>query len=143
MKLKLRGNANALNRSACDAAKLLEQPLAAPEWDAEETIPGPVSPEPVFEPEPIPPTASLEQQNSLHWANAMKSEAARLQAIAAHVPPAQRKTNRLWVDVLNQVASDLTLGKVPAAPPGTTKSELFRSTLLAGGANFPAHLLKR
>jgi hypothetical protein len=180
MKLKLRGNANALNRSARDQTQRLDRAkiAAAPPhpsiaeqaamaaWDDIETgieTEAEIGPQPSTNPpEPAPnahppenhppenhqpaaatsapaPTtpATAKQQNSLHWANAMRTAATRLRAKTPHVPPAQQKTNMLWVDVLTGVASDLTRGQ----PPAATKTASMRTTLMASGATFPAHIV--
>ena len=166
MKLKLRGNANALNRSAATNTKLLEKAQREPpppeptiaervamaEWEDTEPKPGtaadPAATQPAgHQAEPTPATpapapATTSQQNSLLWAKAMKARAERLRAGAAHVPPAERKANLLWADVLTEVATDLLLGKSPVASPGTTRSELMRTTLMASGTTFPPHLVK-
>ncbi|MDR3529974.1 MAG: hypothetical protein P4L90_05385 [Rhodopila sp.] len=168
MKLKLRGNANALNRAARDNSETLErarretsplEPSLAEQaamaiWDETETEPAETSgpaeiPAPEHEAEATPAVqpvtmpdapASTDQQNRLHWSRAMRTEAARLQAGTEHVPPAQRKANLLWVDVLTGVANDLTQGRCPTAGVGMSKSELLRTTLMAGDPGFPGHL---
>jgi hypothetical protein len=207
MKLKLRGNASALDRSARSNTRMLadtRRQLTPPDpsiaeqaamtaWDAMATWDTPESnhdpesnhnsdstpyPKSILTPVPdhdAPPTSSdpqpitqrpgaapafqaattTEQQDRLIWANAMNTEAARLQATFATTRPAQQKANRLWVDVLTGVARDLTGGKAPTAPQDPsgpqdptgpqkmTRSELMRTTLLTGGATFPAHLSRR
>jgi hypothetical protein len=187
MKLKLRGNANALNRSAAANTKLLEKArqdtrpeepsiaerAATAQWEdmepAHDTATDPRGGSPAAGRVPqafvanapcqpagtqpachqgeatpaTPPPATTEQRNSLLWANAMKARAGKLRATVAHVPPAERKANLLWADVLTGVATDLALGKSPVAGPGTTRSELMRTTLMASGTTFPAHLVKR
>jgi hypothetical protein len=158
MKLKLRGNANALNRAARDNTQTLERtrrtslPLQAslaeqaaiagwevdaafgdtPEIQPEVTQAAPAS-------APIAAT-SAQHQNQLHWAGAMKAVAARLQASVAIVAPAQRKANALWIEALTGVASDLTMGKGPIATFGMSKAELLCSTLMSGGQGFPEYL---
>jgi hypothetical protein len=187
MKLKLRGNANALNRSARDNTQILEnqettreaiiaEQAASAIWDVPETpdpapaaiqealglnrspaaiqeAPGPnpadipdtesvtiapdstpnTDPTDIHAAKPVQPTTA-NQQNNLRWATAMTKRAAAMRASAAQLPPAQQKTNMLWVDVLTGVATDLILGKCPTANPGTTKTELMRTTLMAGGS---------
>ena len=163
MKLKLRGNANALNRCARDNSKLLEkarrdstpiepgiaEQAATPGWDDPGTNHEIAPPQAAVQPTPqeteappIQPATAAEHQNRLHWASAMKREAARLQANAGNVPAAEQKTNTLWIDVLTSVASDLTQGKYPVATPGMSKTDLMRTTLMTSGSGFPAHLLK-
>ena len=158
MKLKLRGNANALNRAARDNTRTLEktrratlpwqaslaEQAAMAGWEAEAAPSGRPEIQPEITqatPAPAPVAAtSAQHQNQLHWAGAMKAVAARLQASAAIVAPAQRKANILWIEALTGVASDLTMGKGPIATPGMSKAELLRSTLMAGGSGFPEHL---
>jgi hypothetical protein len=132
MKLRLRGNANALNRASLQAVQALDKARAGadPIW-AEPCETAPIEP-----PEPVAATPPSEQQNSHHWANAMTTVAAELQARAAQVPPAQRKSDELWVEVLASVAGELR-------QPTPSKADLFRTTLMAGGGGFPAHLLPK
>jgi len=121
MKLKLRGNANALNRSAANAQKQLDQPVQSPPDRAEQAA---------LAAEPTTPPASSD------WATAMKTVATRLNA--AHATPAQRSVNTLWAETLTTVAATIT----PEKPTTTSKAELLRSTLLSSGPTFPAHLGK-
>jgi hypothetical protein len=159
MKLKLRGNANALNRCARDNTNLLQKarrkrpPLkrdmveqaATVEWDATETnaeAAAQVARQETETARAMPPTSAIEHQNRLQWASVMKREAERLQANARNIPPAEQRTNSLWIDVLTEVASDLAQGKYPVATPGMSKSDLLRSTLMTSGSEFPTHLLR-
>ena len=129
MKLKLRGNANALSKVSHHATQTLEKARHAADWaDTPEPEPIPA--------EPVPTTLPPQEQNRRHWANAMTTVAAELQAKAAHVPAAQRQSDQLWVDVLTNVATGLR-------QPGARKAELFRTTLLASNPDFPAHLINR
>jgi hypothetical protein len=129
MKLKLRGNANALSKVSHHATRALEKARQAADWtDTPEPEPIPT--------EPVPTTLPPQEQNRRHWANAMTTVAAELQAKAAHVPAAQRQSDQLWVDVLTNVATGLR-------QPGARKAELFRTTLLASNPDFPAHLINR
>jgi hypothetical protein len=145
MKLKLRSCANGLNRSVQASTKRLESSAALPAaaCQAPEPEPQPAHPLPDLSPAPIPPGATQDHQNALHWANAMRAEAARLHASDAHVPPDQRKINRQWVDVLGQVADELTQGKGPTQAPGMSRAELMRTTLMSHDPGFPAHLIPR
>lgn len=175
MKLKLRGNAGALNRAARDSTRILEkgrrtaEPLepslaeqaALAGWDEPDAAATATPPQPPSEtgaslisapktgtPGPVqsgtlqPGTNPAEHENRLHWARAMQTAAARLLADAAIVAPALRKTNAMWIRALTDVASDLTAGKYAAAAPGMSKADLLRTTLMAGGEDFPAHLFK-
>jgi hypothetical protein len=84
-----------------------------------------------------------EHRNRLQWANAMQAEAARLREEAASATPEQQKVNQMWHDALTAVAADLTAGNYPTATPGMSRAELMRTTLMASGAEFPAHLVRR
>jgi hypothetical protein len=161
MKLKLRGSANALNRSARDDTQTPDKgrrttPPLKPEiaeqaamatWEETETAPGSAAANVVTVAAPaVQPVASpavpltAEQPNGPHWANAMRMQAARLRANTPNVPPFLQKNNALWVDVLTGVASDLTRGKCAIASPGMSKAELLRTTLMSSDPGFPAHL---
>jgi hypothetical protein len=129
MKLKLRGNANALSKASHHATQTLEKARHAADW-ADTPDPEPIPAEPV--PDTLPP----QEQNRRHWANAMTTVAAELQAKAPHVPAAQRQSDQLWIDVLTNVSTGLR-------QPGPRKAELFRTTLLAGNPDFPGHLINR
>jgi hypothetical protein len=164
MKLKLRGNANALSRCAGDNARLLdhaprasdkpersiaEQAATAgrdretrPETATEFAADTQPAPQETAAASPIQPATAAEHRNRLHWASAMQREAARLQADGSNIPLAEQKTNTLWIDVLTGVARDLTQGRYKVAAPGTSKSDLLRTTLMTSGSGFPAHLLK-
>ncbi len=145
MKLKLRSCANGLNRSVQASTKRLDAPAALPAaaYQVPDPEPQPAQPLPDLSPAPIPPDAAQDQQNNLHWANAMRAEATRLHAGDAHVPPDQRKLTRQWIDVLGQVADELTLGKGPTPAPGMSRAELMRTTLMSHDPGFPAHLIPR
>jgi hypothetical protein len=161
--LKLRGAATGLNRAALDAGKSLERARRmadhAPndwalndwalndwtltEWgtgasDAPTPPDAPEAPEPPA-PEPVPDTLPVAEQNRRHWANAMVTAAAELKARAGQVPPAQRKSDALWMEVLADVAGELR--QPNSAPVGLSKADLFRTTLMAGSGGFPAHLV--
>jgi hypothetical protein len=154
-KLRLRGNANALNRASLRAAAELgrtrqpaepglhewaDQPDPSPDR-AEPTASEPPIPDtPAFQ--PVPDTLPVDEQNRRHWANAMATVAAELRSRAARVPHAQRKSDRLWVDVLSNVASELRQPDAAPNYPGLSKADLLRTTLMAGGG-FPGHLITR
>ncbi len=203
MKLKLRGNAGALNRAARDSTRMLEKGRVTPErlepslseqaglagWDEPDAVSDPYAvvatatllppptktgapplgtptpktgtskagtPKtgtlrtgtPTSTPWPIqsgalpPGTNPAEHENRLHWARAMQTAATRLQADAAIVSPGLRKTNAMWIQALTDVASDLTTQKYATAAPGMSKANLLRTTLMASGEGFPAHLFK-
>jgi hypothetical protein len=141
MKLKLRGNANALSRASHRASEILDKAreTAPAAWmEAPERQPTPVETPPT---EPVPATLPVAEQHRRHWANAMVTVAGELQAAAAQVPPAQRKSDQLWADVLNNVATELRQPNPPPTPQGLSKADLFRTTLMAGTGGFPADLL--
>jgi hypothetical protein len=168
MKLKLRGNANALNRSSLHATATLNQPRPAPTWAPEEpaTPTEPTKIEPA-EIEPVSATLPVAQQNRLNWANAMSKTTADLQSRAAQVSPAQRQTDRRWINVLTEVAGQLraepqpaetasattnpvtaalapqTRGPIanPAPRKASAKASLLRTTMMASGANLPTDLI--
>jgi hypothetical protein len=166
MKLKLRGNANALNRSARDNPHRLDahrpnahrpnahRPNAhRPDVTTGDRRPNahrpnahrpdvttgdrlPLSPSIASSTSPDPTPTDEPRDNSLQWASAMTSQAAELRANAPHLPPAEQTRNSLWIDVLTGVANDLTLGKNPIAAPGMSRSQLMRTTLMTSGAQF-------
>jgi hypothetical protein len=137
MKLRLRGNANALNRASLHATKALDKARA----DADPIWAEPPETTPIEPPEPV--ATPSEQQNSHHWANAMTTVAAELQARAPQVPPQQRKSDQLWVEVLASVAGELRQPNSTPHHPGPSKANLFRTTLMSGSGGFPAHLLPK
>jgi len=104
MKLKLRGNANALNRASQKAAASLE--TTKPQTPAD------------------PPTATPTQSQDQAWAAAMTDVATEYTAKLANLPPAQHRTQRARIDALSDTAHALNTGK---APP-------FKARLLGGTA---------
>jgi hypothetical protein len=161
LKLKLRSNANALNRAAhlgskalcnrrrtkpCIAPGIPEQPAnVTPDEPPPSAEAGPASP--VAEPRaavpvpnrPVAPQASTEQANRMHWAQAMRTHAAELRAGDARRSSSERKTSSLWADVLTSVANELTAAQT--ATPHLRKSNLLRTTLMTRGAGFPPDYL--
>ena len=130
MKLKLRGNANALNRSARDNTHILEKAQrAAPTPASASTTQKPPTPKPATQP-----------LTGGEWGNAMKSVAARLQTDSAPVSPAQQQTDALWIEALNGVAGELARAKNQTNSPGTHRAGLLGSTLMASDPGLPAHL---
>jgi hypothetical protein len=134
MKLRLRGNANSLSRSARQHTQMLQKSrsataesghslaksAAATGRDTPQTPPD----------EPVPaqtasgPAEATEQQHRRQWADAMKAVAADLRSPAAPVPPAQRYSDRLWVDVLTNLAGELR------QPSAHSKADLLRTTVM-------------
>ena len=106
-KLKLRGNANGLNRAARDNTRILDkirQTAAAETRIAAWQQPDP--PQDATAPEPKPANESHPD-----WAAAMNRVAARLRA---NPPPAAsfgRTVNTLWIDTLKTVAHDIAQPK--------------------------------
>jgi hypothetical protein len=154
-KLRLRGNASALNRASLSAAAALDrirQPTDPDlhEW-ADQPDPFPTEPPASQTPAPEPPapqpvsdTLPVDEQNRHHWANAMASVAAELRSRATQVPVsvAQGKSDRLWVEVLTNVASELRQPDAAPTYPALSKADLLRTTLMAGGG-FPGHLVAK
>ncbi len=123
MKLKLRGNANALNRSARDTTHLLRQARHTP------------PPDPAIKTTAIPKPVS-QPLTSGDWGNAMKAVAAKLQTDAAIVSQAQRQTDALWIEALTGVAGELARAKTSN---GMGKAGLLRSTLMASNPGLSAY----
>jgi len=88
MQLKLRGNANGLNRSSRHASETLHAiRRTAPHSDRQT---------PKAEPAPA----------KANWAAAMTSVAAKLSAAQPPSTPAQRQVNALWIGALTNVAAE-------------------------------------
>ena len=113
MKLRLRGNANGLNRASRDCTRSLEKAQISPT---------PKPPPEAKTPQPLP---------ELDWAEAMQSMAATLQD-ATTASPEERETDALWIEALNNVSGELRQAK-----PQTT----LRSNLMATLAP-PPHLFR-
>jgi hypothetical protein len=112
MKMKLRGNANALARISGNATKILESQRRHAEFSAEPDIPEPSIPAPEPSPPPQPPTAA-ENQRDRSWAGAMNDVAAELTAELTNLPAAQRHLQHRRITALQQTASTLNSGKAP------------------------------
>lgn len=144
MRLRLRANANALNRSAGNVAEPPARRLDAPaRADTKETNPTedaataaariPVS-APGSQPAApsMPAAATIAQPDRrLEWASAMRTEAALLRNSRFDTSPARRTSNRFWVDVLTGAAADLTQPAGSGCRPGLSKAELLRTTLMS------------
>ena len=100
-KLRLRANANALNRSARDNTQRLEQAQRIAET---QPTPAPEQPKP----------------READWATAMKTVAARLQATPA--TPAEQATNALWIESLTGTANEI------AKQPTSNRTKLLHTT---------------
>jgi hypothetical protein len=145
--LRLRANANALNRSAERAECMLEEvPCAAAEPQkpideaairasvaeaqaraaaARATIQEAAAeppPQPALQPAPQPqrvPMATPEQQNRALWGAAMADVAAEFAAEATTLPPTERRVATLRAQILSTGANNLLCGEaVPTPHPG-------------------------
>ncbi len=123
MKLRLRGNANALNRLSLRHAGSLEKSRSAVPPDRTGQAP---SRQPAIAREQ--PPLSETKPDSEQWAEGMTAAAAELRSRAAHVTAAQRGTDQIWADVLTGVASELH-----RAMPASVKADLLGSTLMQRG----------
>ncbi len=136
LKLRLRGNANGLNRSSCACRRLLEtgracervggrgRAVRAGEAGAAAGVDGGSTTDPASEP---PVSQAL---NGTDWADAMQTVAATLATDAATASPEQREIDAVWIEALNGVGAELRAGS-PAAP-GDTRSRLM-ATFGTGG----------
>jgi hypothetical protein len=130
MKLKLRGNANALNRASQKAAAALEiqrrSPTEAPATlqTAKIIVQRRL---PIETPAAPTPTASTKPDNQTDraWASAMTDVAAEITAELPNLPPAQRRTHLAHIGALSETARLLGSGN---APP--LKARLLGSTSL-------------
>jgi hypothetical protein len=134
MKLKLRGNANALSRSAQRATATLEcqRRDAAYPFQPIPPDPAPSEPEPASAPTGQSPqilaslaAARLELQQAqaapasndrridLSWANAMADVATEFTTALPHLLPAERSNQLRRIGALAQTARALTRGEVP------------------------------
>ena len=117
MKLKLRGNANALNRASQKTAAMVDGPATVPDH-------GPQPPDP----DPTEAMASLEsaqtlitqarttnadRKTDLRWGQAMTDIAAEYTAELPALPPDQRRTHLIRIDALSKIASMLGRGDAP------------------------------
>ena len=147
MKLRLRGNANGLNRSSCSCTRLLERdrvckrvggaeirylPVVAGEnlstrhfdTDSESGVDGAPAPARVMEKADAPDRMGL---TGMDWADAMQSVAVTLQAEAVSVSPEQRKIDAMWIEALNGVGAEL-MGRTRQS----SGLDGMRSRLMAG-----------
>jgi hypothetical protein len=128
MKLKLRGNANALQRSS---------QRAIPTRDAQPQDTEPPDPTAILatletatsevqRAQAAPPThPSTDRQIDLNWASTMTDIAAEFTTELAQMPPAQRRTHHARIGALSTIAS--TLGRGDAPP---LKARLLGTTAL-------------
>ncbi len=144
MKLRLRGNANGLNRSSCQCTRLLESartcegmdvPAARPDPDrTDATTPGDAESVESVADRPAVETDKPEARTltGTDWAVAMKSLAAKLQADAASGSPARPEIDALWIEALKNVGTELqarpstALAKTAAHPSRRSTSVMVR-----------------
>ncbi len=141
MTLRLRGNANALNRSAEQNRRALTQarpnqpgpnqtdPDNLPRQHAETAYQAACEPQLTAQPaaaqnvtaapQPAPPSASSpaqpteERERQAIWATAMANVAAEVTASLPNLPPAERRAASIRAAALSSTASDLLSGDVP------------------------------
>ncbi|HEX4367953.1 MAG TPA: hypothetical protein VH023_14040 [Rhodopila sp.] len=131
MKLKLRGNANALNRASQKTAAMPDGPATAPDQHPIPPEPDPADPIPslqsartvIAQARAVTP-ASEDRETDLRWGQAMTDIAAEYTAELPALPPDQRRTHLIRIDALAKIAGMLGRGD---APP-------LKSRLLAGTA---------
>ena len=131
MKLKLRGNANALNRSAQRATATLDRQrqeamTPPPEPDPAETLAALETAKTVVQQAQSAPPAT-DRQIDLSWAGAMTDVATEFTAELGHIRPAQRRTHLARIGALSEIATILGRGD---APP--LKARLLGTTSLRG-----------
>ncbi|HEX4368274.1 MAG TPA: hypothetical protein VH023_15660 [Rhodopila sp.] len=107
MTLKLRGNANALNRSTqrSTAALEIQRRDTRDEADEQAALAGLEQAQTQLQP-PQPTQAPVHP-----WASAMTQVAAECARDLARLPPAQRRTEIIRINALSQAATHLTSGK--------------------------------
>jgi hypothetical protein len=122
--LRLRGNAKASNRSAEQNRRALKETRVEP------------SPAPRPKPEPAPTpkpatrvlTPEQEKQYQAAWAASAATVAAETAADLRHLPPEERRSAELWINVLNSYAADVKAGKgAPRPKPGNLAAIMRRA----------------
>jgi hypothetical protein len=108
MKLRLRGNANALNRSAEQNRRLLGEP-------DHPVTPAARMKRPALSEQPKTPRQAADPEV---WAAAMVREAAKLNAGLANLSPADRKAASFRAETLSSTASELLLRPAPRQAAG-------------------------
>jgi hypothetical protein len=124
MMLRLRGNANACNRSAQQNRVALKENRPEPPKPAatrpepEPAAEPPKTPKPATEsqPAPRPPlSAEAEKQYWAIWAGSTAKVAGEMAANLPNLSPKDRASAELWINVLNDCSKDFRSGKTP--PP--------------------------
>ena len=155
MKLKLRGNANALSRTSQNAAAIPNnrgRPAPTEAKPASDPPPQASEPDPdeaqrqarviatlrdthaqvrqaqAAEPAEQPTEPLTQRQCDLSWASAMTEVANESSAGLAALPPEQRRIELMRINALTKIAGDLTRGDVPL------KSRLLGCTSLHGAS---------
>jgi hypothetical protein len=115
MKLKLRGNANALNRASQHAAATLESQQPAP--DPTEILTALESAKAIVQQakatKPATPHPERDRQIDLAWANAMTDVAAEYTAELPALSPAERQNQLARIGALSKIATSLSSGDAP------------------------------
>jgi hypothetical protein len=118
MKLKLRGNANALNRSSRDATTTLDsqrRDTPAAEPDPTELRAALETAKTVVQQAQTTPHAAnpTGREIDLSWASAMTDVAAEFSAELPNLQPAQRRTHLARIGALSEIARTLGRGDAP------------------------------
>jgi hypothetical protein len=126
MKLKLRGNANALNRTSQKTAATLDiqrddSPAETPDQDPAEIMASLKSAQTII----TQAQPSLIRQGDLRWGQAMTDIAVEYTAELPTLPPEKRRAHFARIGALSKIASMLGRGD---APP--LKSRLLASTAM-------------
>ena len=128
MKLKLRGNANALNRASQKTAAVPDRPATAPnqppEPDQAETMASLESAQTLIAQARADKPTTQERKTDLRWGQAMTEIAAEYTAELPALSPDQRRTHLIRIGALSKIAA--MLGRSDALP--------LKSRLLAGTA---------
>jgi hypothetical protein len=126
MKLKLRGNANALNRASqkTAATQRPNPPADTPDQDPTEVAASLESAQTIITQARAARPATQDRKTDLRWGQAMTDIAAEYTAELPALPPDQRRNNLIRIATLSKIATALGRGD---APP-------LRSRLLTGTA---------
>jgi hypothetical protein len=131
--LRLRGNANASNRSAEQNRRALKEtdvgPGPAPQPKSESASMSAPAAKSV---EAARPTRTLTEQQETGfqaaWAASAATIAAETAADLPNLPPEERRSAELWINVLNSYAADVKAGKgAPRPKPGDLGAIMHRA----------------